>query len=105
MVQQPKAKRQRVPLSENTFVNPDAAPDMYEVKSDKIDLLGVRRDGIKNFGAPRKELSVRSKKPKAGERPGKGDGSVVLVRFRCPLRWIANTRRTWLLDYMERRFN
>ena len=105
LVQQPKAKRQRVPLSENTFVNPDAAPDMYEVKSDKIDLLGVRRDGIKNFGAPRKELSVRSKKPKAGERPGKGDGSVVLVRFRCPLRWIANTRRTWLLDYMERRFN
>ena len=82
LVQQPKAKRQRLPLSENTFINPDAPPEMYEVKPDKIDLAGARRDGIENFGAPRRELSVRSKKPKAGERLGKGDGSVVLVRAR-----------------------
>ncbi|KAK3937905.1 Non-repetitive/WGA-negative nucleoporin C-terminal-domain-containing protein [Diplogelasinospora grovesii] len=76
---QPKAKRQRVPLTETTFVNPDAPPEMYEVKADKIDVLSVKRDGLSTFGAPRKELSVRSKKPKAGERVSKGDGSIVLT--------------------------
>lgn len=80
-VQQPKAKRQRVPLSETTFANPDSQPDMYEVKPDKIDLHSTKRDGIENAGAPRKELSVRSKKPKPGERTSKGDGSIVLVRL------------------------
>lgn len=81
LVQQPKAKRQRVPLSETTFLNPEApSPEMYEVKSDKIDVLGMKRDGFDNYTPPpRKELSVRSKKPKAGERVSKGDGSVVLV--------------------------
>ena len=78
-VQQPKAKRQRVPLSEATFVNPDAPPEMFEVKPDNIDVLGRKRDGVEAITAPRKELSVRSKKPKAGERAGKGDGSVTLV--------------------------
>ncbi|KAM7199388.1 Non-repetitive/WGA-negative nucleoporin C-terminal domain containing protein [Naviculisporaceae sp. PSN 640] len=76
---QPKAKRQRLPLSETTFVNPDAAPEMYEVKSDNVDLLSIKRDGIENVGAPRKELSVRSRKPKPGERASKGDGSVILT--------------------------
>lgn len=80
-VQQPKAKRQRVPLSETTFANPDSQPDMYEVKPDKIDLHSTKRDGIENAAAPRKELSVRSKKPKPGERTSKGDGSIVLVRL------------------------
>lgn len=79
MVQQPKAKRQRVPLSEATFVNPEAPPDMYEVKSDNIDMLGKKRDGLDSYSRARKELSVRSKKPKAGERVSKGDGSIVLV--------------------------
>lgn len=78
-IQQPKAKRQRVPLSETTFVNPDAPPEMYEVKSDNVDLLSIKRDGIENVGAPRRELSVRSRKPKPGERANKGDGSVILV--------------------------
>ncbi|KAK0667246.1 putative nucleoporin [Cercophora samala] len=84
--QQPKAKRQRVPLSETTFANPDAAeptpaaPENFEVKSDQIDLLGAKSDGIENVGVPRRELSVRFKKPKAGERPNKGDGSVVLTQ-------------------------
>ncbi|KAK3316710.1 Non-repetitive/WGA-negative nucleoporin C-terminal-domain-containing protein [Apodospora peruviana] len=79
-VQQPKAKRQRVPLSETTFVNPDAPTEMFEVKSDKLDMLSVKRDGIENVvPAPRKELSVRSKKPKAGERSSKGDGSIILT--------------------------
>lgn len=79
LVQQPRSKRQRLPLNESTFVNPDVAPEMFEVKADKIDLLGVKRDGIENFGASRKELSLRSKKPKAGERISKGDGSIILV--------------------------
>ncbi len=79
-VQQPKAKRQRVPLAETTFANPDSQPDLYEVKPDKLDLQSAKRDGIENAGAPRKELSVRSKKPKPGERTTKGDGSIVLVR-------------------------
>ncbi|KAK4152117.1 Non-repetitive/WGA-negative nucleoporin C-terminal-domain-containing protein [Chaetomidium leptoderma] len=78
-LQQPKAKRQRVPLSETTFANPDVPPEMYEVKADKIDIQSAKRDGIENAGATRKELSVRSKKPKQGERSSKGDGSIVLT--------------------------
>ena len=78
-MQQPKAKRQRVPLAETTFFNPDAQPAMYEVKSDQIDVHSLKRDGVEPTSAPRKELSVRSKKPKA-ERASKGDGSIVLVR-------------------------
>ncbi|GAB1316269.1 Non-repetitive/WGA-negative nucleoporin C-terminal-domain-containing protein [Madurella fahalii] len=78
-LQQPKAKRQRVPLVESAPANPDAAPEMYEVKPEKIDLLGPKRDGIENLAAPRKELSVRSKKQKLGERTSKGDGSIVLT--------------------------
>lgn len=82
LVQQPKAKRQRQRLTELTFVNPGAAqPDMYEVKAtDSIAKLPPRHDGIENAPGPKKELSVRSKKPKAGERLAKGDGTVVLVR-------------------------
>ncbi|KAF9882358.1 nuclear pore complex subunit nup133 [Colletotrichum karsti] len=88
LAQQPKAKRQRVPLTEQTFVNPEVsstpASEMYEVKSDKVATLDVRQDGIENHHhpitpTPRKELSVRAKKPKGGERPTKGDGSVVLT--------------------------
>lgn len=88
LAQQPKAKRQRLPLTEQTFVNPDVSaptgPEMYEVKSDKVATLDKRQDGIENQNpitpTPRKELSVRAKKPKGGDRPTKGDGSVVLVR-------------------------
>ncbi len=81
-IQQPKAKRQRIPLSEQTFINPDAAPEMFEVKPDRVARL--QRDGVENGSvpAPKRELSVRSKKAKAGERLSKGDGSVVLVC--CP---------------------
>ncbi|KAJ0301186.1 hypothetical protein COL516b_007960 [Colletotrichum fioriniae] len=87
LAQQPKAKRQRLPLTEQTFVNPDVSaptgPEMYEVKSDKVATLDKRQDGIENQNpitpTPRKELSVRAKKPKGGDRPTKGDGSVVLT--------------------------
>lgn len=104
-LEQPKAKRQRVPLTETTFVNPDGPPEMYEVKSDKVNRSGMKRDGIENFtAATRKELSVRSKKPKAGERVSKGDGSTVLVRclhhtgrMRCDLLALTGN-----LDYQYR---
>lgn len=89
--QQPKAKRQRLPLTEQTFNNtPEAAPEMFQVKADKAAMLSVKRDGIENtqppavVATPKKELSVRSKKSKAGERISKGDGSVVLVRLLSP---------------------
>lgn len=89
--QQPKAKRQRVPLAETTFANPEAQspeapPEMYEVKPDKIERVATKRDGVESLSAPRKELSVRSKKQKLGERASKGDGSIVLVGgFPAPL--------------------
>lgn len=87
--QQPKAKRQRVPLTETTYVNPDSyntQPEMLDVKSDKIAKLAATvPDGLENATTPapkalRKEVSVRSKKPKQGERTSKSDGSVELVR-------------------------
>ncbi|KAK4159334.1 Non-repetitive/WGA-negative nucleoporin C-terminal-domain-containing protein [Cladorrhinum sp. PSN259] len=80
-VQQPKAKRQRVPLTETSFTNLESQPEMFEVKSDKLDMALAKRDGVEDLAvsAPRKELSVRFKKPKAGERISKGDGSVVLT--------------------------
>lgn len=80
LVQQPKAKRQRLPLTEQTFVNPDAPPEMFEVKSGKVATLEARQDGVENFAVPKKDLIVRPKKPKAGDRANKSDGSSVLVR-------------------------
>ncbi len=74
-----KAKRQRLPLTEQTFVNPDGLPEMFEVKADRVAMLSVKRDGIESAATPAREISVRPKKPRAGERIAKGDGSVVLV--------------------------
>lgn len=80
LVPQPKAKRQRLPLSEQTFQNPDAGPDMVEVRSDKIAKLQPKTDRVFSPPPPPKQdLSLRSKKPKPGERINKGDGSVVLT--------------------------
>ncbi|ROT35658.1 hypothetical protein SODALDRAFT_329024 [Sodiomyces alkalinus F11] len=81
MVQPPKAKRQRLPLTETTFVNPDVPPETYEVKADKGANLDLRQDGFgfESQPIPKKELSVRAKRPKHVERTAKGDGSVVLT--------------------------
>ncbi|KAF4446938.1 hypothetical protein F53441_9484 [Fusarium austroafricanum] len=85
VAQQPKAKRQRVPLTEQTFVNPDAQQEMIEVKTDgKVATLPAKN---KNIEPPeslspvlRKELNVRAKKAKHGDRAAnKGDGSLVLT--------------------------
>lgn len=88
--QQPKAKRQRLPLTEQTFVNPEAGQEMIEVKADtKVATLPAKNKTI-NIEPPepvspvlRKELNVRTKKAKHGDRAAnKGDGSLVLVRRR-----------------------
>ncbi|OAA42126.1 nuclear pore complex subunit Nup133 [Metarhizium rileyi] len=84
LVQQPKAKRQRLPLTEQTFANPEAPPEMAEVtKADKIAALDSRQDvASENFyhtPTSRKDLNVRAKKSKHGDRAvNKGDGSLVL---------------------------
>lgn len=83
LAQQPKAKRQRLPLTEQTFVSPDAQPEMVEAtKVDKIATLDPKQDiPVENFHATsKKELNLRAKKTKHGDRAAnKGDGSLVLV--------------------------
>lgn len=89
LTQAPKPKRQRRPLTDSTFVNPDPqnaqAPEMLEVKNDKIARLPSHPDGIENAQAlttksMRRDVAVRPKKPKQAERTSKSDGSVELVR-------------------------
>lgn len=87
-VRQPKAKRARIPLNEQTFANPTATQENYEVKAAKHSTIGLKQDGIDDAEntspQTKKELSFRSKKAKTGERLNKGDGSVVLVCRRMP---------------------
>jgi nuclear pore complex protein Nup133 len=93
-VQQPKTKRQRLPLTENTFVNPEAQQhqlpsqpqhqpqnDSIEVKADKAPAFEFRKEDVENHHPPpRRDLNVRAKKAKHGDRAAnKGDGSLVLV--------------------------
>jgi hypothetical protein len=77
LTQQPKSKRQRSGLSEQTFISPDGEPEMVEVK--KASPVATRRESPRELTSHRRELAVRGKKPKVGERGNKGDGSVVLV--------------------------
>ncbi|RGP64052.1 hypothetical protein FLONG3_9674 [Fusarium longipes] len=85
--QQPKAKRQRLPLTEQTFVNPDAQPEMVEVKADSKVATLPPKNKNKNIEPPepsspvlRKESNFRVKKAKHGDRAAnKGDGSLVLT--------------------------
>ncbi|KFY63297.1 hypothetical protein V496_04035 [Pseudogymnoascus sp. VKM F-4515 (FW-2607)] len=77
---QPKAKRQRSSLHDNTFVAPDAASEMQEVKAKKPSVGVARHESITEpQGTIRRDLTVRGKKPKSVERSGKGDGSTVLT--------------------------
>ncbi|CAG9999508.1 unnamed protein product [Clonostachys byssicola] len=100
IAQQPKAKRQRLPLTQQTFVNPEPQPepsDSIEVKADKVPVAASKPAHIEKHQAPaktaattatpaattttpRKELNVRAKKSKHGDRAAnKGDGSLVLT--------------------------
>jgi nuclear pore complex protein Nup133 len=78
-VSQPKAKRQRSALSEQTFVAPDALPEMQEIRSSRAGSTISRRENTRSAQTPRRELAVRGKKAKLAERGSKSDGSVVLV--------------------------
>lgn len=78
-ISQPKAKRQRSALNDQTFVAPDGSPEMQEVKALKSIGSLTRRENPRAGQTPRRELAVRGKKPKLAERGSKGDGSVVLV--------------------------
>ncbi|KAI0907930.1 Non-repetitive/WGA-negative nucleoporin C-terminal-domain-containing protein [Ustulina deusta] len=78
----PKSKRlrsDRPQVTNQTFVEPIAAPKTYEVKSAQPSAVGVKQDGIERpVAAPRQELSVRSKKSRPGDRLHKGDGTTLL---------------------------
>jgi hypothetical protein len=86
IVQQPKAKRQRLPLTEQTFVNPDAPQEMAQIQMEKPAVPTpngtFKHDNLENIDpTPRRDSSMRIKKPKHGDRAAnKGDGSLVLVR-------------------------
>jgi nuclear pore complex protein Nup133 len=84
-VSQPKAKRQRLPLSNVAAPQSQDPPEMEEVRGGSAaPPRAEARNGIDSnllvaAGAPRRDLTVRSKKPKPVDRASKGDGSVVLV--------------------------
>ncbi|PHH84997.1 hypothetical protein CDD83_1065 [Cordyceps sp. RAO-2017] len=82
LVQQPKAKRQRVPLTEQTFINPEPQPETVDLKAEKVPAADAKNDVSMDdvHHASRKELPVRAKKSKHSDRAAnKGDGSLVLA--------------------------
>lgn len=93
LVTAPKPKRQRVPLSEQTLNNTDAQPEMAEARPEKAatPVPEPKKDAAMENSPSvqtvlRKELIVRTKKPKHGDRVAqKGDGSLVLVRRKLHL--------------------
>lgn len=58
---------------------PDSAVEMQETKGSKLAVLPSKRESAKAVQTPARELTVRGKKPKSGERGNKGDGTVTLV--------------------------
>ncbi|KAI1762599.1 Nup133 N terminal like-domain-containing protein [Hypoxylon sp. FL1150] len=76
--QQPRTKRLRSTINDQTFVNPSTAPETYEVKSARPSMVDLKQDGIEESPASKQELSFRSKKARPGERLSKGDGSILL---------------------------
>ncbi|KAI0802720.1 Non-repetitive/WGA-negative nucleoporin C-terminal-domain-containing protein [Xylaria sp. FL0064] len=79
----PKSKRlrsDRPQVTDQTFVEPLAAPETYEVKAAQSSAAGPKQDGIERpVAVPRQELSVRSKKSRPGDRLHKGDGTTLLT--------------------------
>ncbi|KAH8821044.1 Non-repetitive/WGA-negative nucleoporin C-terminal-domain-containing protein [Xylogone sp. PMI_703] len=76
-VAQPKAKRQRSALSDQTFTTPNDAPEVEEVKAAKAP--SAKHDSSREAGLSRREIVVRGKKAQPGDRTSKGDGSVILT--------------------------
>jgi nuclear pore complex protein Nup133 len=84
VAQQPKAKRQRIPLTEQTFVNPEVPsnPEMAKAKAvEKVATIEPKTDNIENLYTPRRDSGVvRTKKSKHADRAAsKGDGSLLLT--------------------------
>jgi nuclear pore complex protein Nup133 len=84
-IQAPKSKRlrsDRPQITDRTFVEPVPAQETYEVKSAQLSAIEVKQDGVERpiaVAVPRRELSVRSKKTRTGDRLHKGDGTTLLV--------------------------
>ncbi|KAH8685964.1 Non-repetitive/WGA-negative nucleoporin C-terminal-domain-containing protein [Tricladium varicosporioides] len=74
----PKAKRQRSALSDHTFIAPDNHAEMQEAKAYKPAALSPR-EVTREVSGQHKEIPVRGKKTRSGDRNSKGDGSVVLT--------------------------
>ncbi|KAI1306181.1 Non-repetitive/WGA-negative nucleoporin C-terminal-domain-containing protein [Xylaria venustula] len=78
----PKSKRlrsDRPQVTDQTFVEPIATPETYEVKSTQPSAAGAKQDGIERpVATPRQELSVRSRKSRPADRLHKGDGTTLL---------------------------
>ncbi|KOS20197.1 Nucleoporin [Escovopsis weberi] len=89
VAQQPKAKRQRIPLTEQAAANTpepqqqQPQPEMAEVKNDKVATLPVepRNDPISETRLPihRKDPRARVNKPKGERAAHKSDGSLILT--------------------------
>jgi nuclear pore complex protein Nup133 len=81
----PKSKRlrsDRPQITDHTFVEPTAVLETYEVKSAQPSAIELKQDGLERpIAVPRRELSVRSKKGRPGDRLHKGDGTTLLVRY------------------------
>jgi nuclear pore complex protein Nup133 len=75
---EPKRKRQRSALNEQTFLPPDGAPEMEEAKNHRTAAL-VRNESVREVPGPHREMVVRGKKSRSADRSNKGDGSVTLV--------------------------
>ncbi|TVY37402.1 Nucleoporin [Lachnellula subtilissima] len=78
-ISQPPTKRQRSTLNKETFVPPDGRPlEMTETKTSKPVAALVRQES-REISGPQKQIAVRGKKPRTGDRNNKGDGSTVLT--------------------------
>lgn len=86
-VTQPKAKRPRNALNEETFVAPNGAPEMEQARPETaVATLQTRPSAdISNHLS---DLSVRTKKRRVvNDRTSKGDGSTTLVRYGMNCSW------------------
>ncbi|GAP83269.1 putative nuclear pore complex subunit nup133 protein [Rosellinia necatrix] len=77
----PKSKRlrsNRALTTDNTAVEPISS-ETYEVKSTQPSAVEAKQDGVEQAAVvPRRDLSVRSKKGRPGDRLNKGDGTTLL---------------------------
>jgi nuclear pore complex protein Nup133 len=75
---QPSSKRQRSNLSDQTFVPPADAQEKQDALK-KVALANLA--SAREPSGSQREMAVRAKKSRSGERAHKGDGSTILVRI------------------------